>query len=97
MKLIHEVSSDCTAVGYSIYWARGGRIIAVRQCRWQGGLDGIKLTKVERMSLADAQQAAAELAAAADAAGEHLTYDRRLRRGEVQDGWRVTDPGWTVR
>jgi len=97
MKMIHEIDTDCTAVGYMVYWAQGGRIVAIRRCRWQGGRDGIKLTSTERVSLAEARKAAADLAGSAEAAGEQLTYEQRLRRGEVQDGWRVTDPGWTVR
>lgn len=100
MKQIYDLDNgkpfNCTITGFDIYWATGGRIIAIGRNRWQGSRDQVKLTLTERMSYEQAEEQAEELSELAKDTYNNMTYEGKFSRGEEKDGWKVTSTGFLV-
>ena len=100
MKQVYDLDQgkpfDCTTVGFDIFWARGGRVIAIGRNRWQGSRDNVKLTLTERMTYEKALEDSEALSESASFAFGNLVYNGNLKRGNVCDGWKVTSTGFIV-
>jgi hypothetical protein len=89
---------DCTRVGCDLYWAPGGRVIAVLRNRWQGSRDAVRLTLLQRMRLEDLGPSDKEaFSTMAKDVINQLIYERKLQRGVYFHGWRVTSTGHIVK